>query len=88
MVTCHVDTQLLVTHLSFHGAASLHAPVLHLPAQNIPCTSILITVLVSRQIRAPQVHVDSTVEVAAGIVVTNGPELARVQGEVQGPCTS
>merc|ERR1719193_1969629 len=78
VVAGHMDAQLLVTHLSFHGASSLHAPVLHLPSQHVPRTSILVAVLVPWQVRAPKVHVDSAVKVAAGVVVSDGPKLAWV----------
>ena len=70
-------------HLSPHSAVTLHAPVLDLSAKHIPSTSILVAVLITRQIITTKTCIDATVEVAAGVMVSDLPELAGVQGEVE-----
>ena len=54
-----------------------------LPTQHIPGASILIAVLVSWKVGSTKVHVDAAVEVAACVVVSDLPKLARVQREVK-----
>ena len=70
-------------HLSLHSAVTLHAPVLDLFAKHIPSTSILVAVLITRQIITTKTCIDATVEVAAGVMVSDLPELAGVQREVE-----
>ena len=45
-------------HLSPHSAVTLHAPVLDLSAKHIPSTSILVAVLITRQIRTTKTCID------------------------------